>query len=362
MGSSEGRVSAPSRPVHGGLRAWELRGLGLSPEEVLDFSASVNPLGPPPGLRDVLAQVDVSGYPDPEGLALREALSDLLGLGIECITLGNGSTEVVHLLARAFLTPGDAVVILSPTFGEYEVACRLAGARIIKEVATEAEAFHWDLPRIGRQIRETMPRIVFLCNPNNPTGVYLDQASVESLAQAATPGLLALDEAYLPFIEQPWDSRPLLGRGNVVLLRSMTKDYALPGLRLGYALAPAEVSASLVINQPSWSVNSLAQAAGLAALAHQGHVERGRRCVAEGKAYLQRHLGDLGLKVWPSAANFLLIEVGDGAALRARLLRQKVCVRDCTSFGLPRYIRVGIRTMPECQRLIEALTHVLRHG
>ena len=176
-------------------------------------------------------------------------------------------------------------------------------------------------------------------------------------------GLLVLDEAYLSFIERSWDSRPLLDSGNVVLLRSMTKDHALAGLRLGYLLALPGTLARIGAFRYSWSVNAMAQAAGSAALAHQDHIARGREVVRSGKDYLHQELRKLGLKCMPSAANFLLVEVGDAAGLRARLLKDHgICVRECTSFGLPGHIRIGVRGLDDCGRLISALKKVLgRH-
>jgi len=352
----------PPKAVHGGLKPGELRQLGLTAGELIDFSASINPLGPPPEIWEAMARVDLSAYPDPECLLLREALSSMLGVRIECITIGNGSTELIHLLARACLSGEDKAIIFSPTFGEYEAACRLTGATVLYLEAREREGFLWDLDYACQLIREKEPRLVFLCNPNNPTGVLLPQRpDVHRLAEAVgTNGLLVVDEAYLSFVDGAEESSPgLLGLGNLVVLRSMTKDYALTGLRLGYAVASEEVSRLLRAYQPGWSVNSLAQAAGLAALSNQEHLARARECVRQVKGYLQRELGVLGLKVGPSAANFLLIDVGDAASVRARLLRRGVCVRDCTSFGLPRHIRVGIRTIPDCQRLVKSLSELV---
>jgi len=180
---------------------------------------------------------------------------------------------------------------------------------------------------------------------------------VEALAEAVAGvgGLLVVDEAYVSFVGRPWDSLALLDRENVVLLRSMTKDYALTGLRLGYSLATEEVTRCLASFQPDWSVNGLAQAAGLVALADQEYLPRARQAVSQAKEYLMRRLTSLGFTVAPSEANFLLVEVGDGCAWRGKLVRRGLVVRDCTSFGLPDCIRIGIRTLPDCQRLVRAM-------
>lgn len=363
-----------ARPVHGGIRPAQLRALGLNPADTRDFSASVSPLGPPAGLWAALRRVDLTAYPDPECLELREALAQRLGTVIDRILVGNGSTELIHLLARAVLSPppdgcANAALLLTPTYGEYAGACALAGAEVLELAAARARGFRWDLARAGEIIRTRRPALVFLCNPNNPTGVYLGQEEVFALARAVAPtgGLLVVDEAYLGFVDTPWDSLALLepagGTANsVFLLRSMTKDYALTGLRLGYGLAGPEVIARLARFQPDWSVNGLAQAAGLVALADTGYLPATRQAVEAAKAYLTATLTNLGFGVRPAAANFLLVEVGDGAAWRERLLSRGLFVRDCASFGLPDCIRIGIRPMPDCQRLAAVMGELSREG
>ena len=364
---------AGPRPVHGSIRPGELRALGLRPEDVLDFSASISPLGPPGGVWNAMRRVDLATYPDPECLELREAISRHLSeypsiggravpwaIPIERIQVGNGSTEIFHLLARAWLSPSHRAVILTPTYGEYLGACQLTGAPVVMVQADTAGDLRWDLGQAASVIEEHCPALVFLCNPNNPTGVYLREAEVAGLADAAerAGGLMIVDEAYLSFVGKPWDSLKLLERENVVLVRSMTKDYAQTGLRLGYAVAAEPVVARLRAFQPDWSVNSLAQAAGIAALADAEYLPRARQAVFRAKLYLIELLASLGFETPPSEANFLLVKVGDGPAWRSRLLSRGIVVRDCTSFGLPEYIRIGIRSLPDCQRLAEAMSVV----
>ncbi|MCI0823937.1 MAG: histidinol-phosphate aminotransferase family protein [Chloroflexi bacterium] len=361
---------AADRPVHGGIKPTELRALGLRPEDVLDFSASVSPIGQPSGVWEAMRNVDLSAYPDPQCLELREALSRSLthaehrpnGVPLDRILVGNGSTEIIHLLARAYLSnPPDGaannVFLLTPTYGEYQGACRLAGAAVSCCDVQEGSAFRWDMEDAAQRIRQEQPSLVFVCNPNNPTGVFLQREEVEALADASARvgGLLVVDEAYLSFVDEPWDSVSLVDRGNVVLLRSMTKDYALTGLRLGYCLASEEITRRLASFQPDWSVNGLAQAAGVAALADTAYLPRARQAVEQAKGYLTEQLGKLGFTVYPSAANFLPVRVGDAASWRDNLARKGIFVRDCTSFGLPEYIRIGIRSLADCQRLVEAV-------
>ena len=240
-------------PVHGGLDAAELRDLGLDPAGVLDFSASLNPLGPPPGVAKALATVDPSRYPDRWSDALVRAIAEREEAPRGRVFVGNGSSELIHLLARAHLRPGDCATVLEPTFGEYAAACESAGASLRRFVAAEARGFRWDVGQACALVEAEQPRLVYLCNPNNPTGTYLEEASVRRLAEAVGgAGLLIVDEAYRAFVDDPWEPRPLLELGNVVLLRSMTKDYALAGLRLGYLLGPERTVERLRGVQPSW--------------------------------------------------------------------------------------------------------------
>ena len=359
------------RPVHGGVKPSQLRALGLRPEDVLDFSASVSPIGLPNGVWDAMRQVDLGAYPDPACLELRESLSQTLPpfqgkpIPVERILVGNGSTEIIHLLARVYLSDlgsdrEPSVFQLTPTYGEYTGACRQAGAVVSSFEATSNPSFCWDTVEAAQRIIQERPRLVFVCNPNNPTGVYLGLEEIEPLAEAAADcgALLVIDEAYLSFVSGPWDSMGLPAPDNVVLLRSMTKDYALTGLRLGYAIASENVIANLQAFQPDWSVNGLAQAAGLAALADTEYLPRARQAVDQAKSLLSDRLDRLSLTVHPSAANFLLVNVGDASVWHDKLMRLGLFGRDCTSFGLPEHIRIGIRSMADCQRLIEAMETV----
>jgi histidinol-phosphate aminotransferase len=345
--------------VHGGLRADELRAYGLDPDAVLDFSASTNPLGPSPRALDRLMRVDYARYPDPACTELREAIAAACGVSPDEVLPGNGATELIHLVVRRFVRPGQRPVAFVPTFGEFARACALVGATPFPWHAGPARGFRWNFRNKPEVLRRVAPPLVYLCNPNNPTGVYTAERDVRGLAEALVGGPLLLDESYLGFVEAPWDARPLMRGGRVLLLRSMTKDFGLAGLRLGYLLAPPAVVAAVRELQPEWSVNAAAQAAGVAALADREHLERGRQAVREGKAYLVAALGALGLPVQAGAANFLLVEVGDAAAVRVALLRRGLAVRDCTSFGLPRHIRVAVRLRPECERLVAALAEVV---
>jgi histidinol-phosphate aminotransferase len=341
--------------VHGGLDPLELERLGLSSEQLIDFSVSTNPLGPAPAALAAARAAELGRYPDRHNLALRRALGAEFGLPIDRLLIGNGSAELIWLLSLAYLQPGDRAFLLEPTFGEYRAAAKLLGAELTEWRASPADDFRVDATAVAAALANARPRLAFLCNPNNPTGTWLTRPELELLLGALPDGLLVVDEAYLELAGRDSPAAPLLDAPNLVLLRSMTKDYGLPGLRLGYAVSSAAVIRALGAAQPPWSVNAAAQAAGLAALGAAAHVEAGRRAAAEARAYLEPRLTALGYRCLPSTANFWLIEVPDAPTFRQTLLRAGIQVRDCSSFGLPNYIRLAARPLPECERLIGAL-------
>ena len=352
-------VMALALATHGGPNDIELALLALRAEDVLDFSASTNPFGPPPGVLEALAACDVTRYPDRHATALRQALAVHEGVLPEQVLLGNGAAQLIWTIASAYLRPGDVSFIVGPTFGEYRCASQLMGARVIEWRAVAGRGFVPDLADLAAALVAAKPRVIWLCNPNNPTGIYLNAGEVATLRAAAPASLWVLDEAYRPFVAQQWPGLPLMADGNVILLRSFTKDCALPGLRLGYVLAAAPIVEALMRALPPWSVSTLAIAAGLAALRARGGVEESLAALRVETARLRGALIDQGWCVLPSATNFLLVETGDAQTLRERLLREHhIQVRDCASFGLPGFIRIGTRRREDNERLLAALAHL----
>ena len=366
-----------SAEPHGGPDYAELAALGLRPEDVLDFSASTNAFGPPPGVRAALAACDVTRYPDRNASPLREALAGRDGVPADRVLVGAGAAGLIWALALTWLRPGDTAFVVGPTFGEYAAASRLARAEVVEwrnfwsaatcrrfslRAATcrrfPSPATH-RVAELAQAIASARPRLIWLCNPNNPTGAYLSAAEIAALLPAAADALWVLDEAYRPFVAEPWPSEPLIERGNVVLLRSLTKDCALPGVRLGYLLAAPDVVARVAAGQPPWSVSAAAIACGLAALQDAEHVRRTTAALRAEAVRLADRLRPQGWRVVSGAAHFMLIEVGDAAAVRATLLReQRIQVRNCASFGLPTFIRVAARRPEENDRLVEAMGHL----
>ncbi|MBI4216199.1 MAG: histidinol-phosphate aminotransferase family protein [Chloroflexi bacterium] len=350
------------RAVHGGPDYAELAALGLRPEEVVDFSANTHPFGPPAGVAPALAGLGrtIERYPDSEVGELRGRLGERLGVSPTRILCGNGSAELLWLAALAYLQPGAPVLILGPTFGEYRVVAAIAGAAAVEHRTWEEDGFVPDIAGALEAAQRLRPQALFLCNPNNPTGQHLGREAVAQLAAALPDALVVVDEAYASLMEHPPCSLGLLDRGNVLLVRSLTKDYALAGLRLGYALGREDLIATLRQVQPPWSVNAAAQAAGLAALADAGYMEGVRRRLAEAKTYLLEGLTALGLVCQPSAAPFFLVKVGDAPTWRRQLLQRGMLVRDCSSFGLPQHIRLSPRSLEDCRRLLAALKEIRR--
>jgi histidinol-phosphate aminotransferase len=361
--------------VHGAIGDEELRASGLTLDRVADFSVNSHPLGPAPGVLTALSTVDATRYPDDSAAELRRALAARLGIGADRLIVGNGSAELIWLVALAYVRPGDVCAVFGPTFGEYARAIRLMGGQVRCHTARAEASFAVGLDSAVPWLAWLRPRLLVLCNPNNPTGTYLPLTQVERLMRAAPNALVMVDEAYVAFVPRAQQWRvsapratpadpdpaaeaallPLTESGRVVLLRSMTKDHALAGLRLGYAVSHPTVVETLMRVRPPWSVNAAAQAAGLAALADDTHQAQARRAAAEAIDFLSAALQELGWTTFPTRANFVLVEVGDAARIRQALLRVGLVVRDCTSFGLPSMIRLGARSLPDCRRLVTAM-------
>jgi histidinol-phosphate aminotransferase len=339
--------------IHGALDFEELDRLGLAPEAVLDFSVNGNPYGPSPRVGEAIARVPYDRYPDREALALRRVLATHLAVTPDQLLIGNGSTELVWLVALAFVRAGDSVVLVGPTFGEYTRAAVLMGAHLCHYTAPP-EAFRVVTSDVTRLLGQAQPRLVFLCNPNNPTGTYIAPDTIAHWA-AAWPGtLFIVDEAYLTFAAEAPSVLPVM-RHNMLVLGSMTKAYALAGLRLGYAVGAPDLLDALRRARPPWSVNALAQAAGIAAVQDTAHLTACLTHIAQAKPDLIAGLHALGLAPVPSTTHFFLVRVGHAAACRQALLGRGILVRDCASFGLPAYIRVATRRPADNARLLAAL-------
>lgn len=344
------------RVAHGALDHAELAALGLDATHLLDFSSNLNPFGPPAGVRAALAALDPAPYPDRSCRALRLALAARHRCAPAAILPGNGANELIHLLARALLQPGDVTLIVGPSYGEYAHASRLAGAQLLEVCAHEGARFELDAELLHVALTSARPRLTWLCAPNNPTGVDASPPFIAELAAgcAAHGGLLVVDRSYLELRRPAHAEHPAPDPAGVIWLHSLTKSHALAGLRLGYLRAAPALVERVAAYQPAWSVSSAAQAAGLAALADTAFLPTTVPQLWAASDALHAALSELGLSVWRAALPFMLVRTGDGAATRAALLRRGCVVRDCASFGLPAWVRLAPRRPAENGRLVEA--------
>ncbi len=348
--------------LHGGLNEAELKAMGLSPEEILDFSVCSNPYISPPELGKIIGNIAISRLPDSEATEFREYLAAKLGVSPANIIAGNGSVELIRLIALAYFGRGDTVLILEPTFGEYRVACQITGASVIGQWAGEAADFSHNIKETVDLIKRTRPKGIFICNPNNPTGRYLSREEIKVVLDANPDSLLILDEAYVAFVEKSWPSLDLINRGNLVVVRSMTKDYSIAGLRLGYAIANREIIEMLRRASQPWNVNAVAQKAGIVVLNDSESLKRSQQEIRKAAKFLVREFCRLGFNPRPSETHFFLVKVPNVKEFRTALLRQGLLVRDCASFGLPEYVRIAARTLPECEKLITVIETMKKKG
>lgn len=342
---------------HGAIDYTEMERLGLDPDAVLDFSQNSNPFGPSPAVQQAAQALDLARYPDCECKALRRRLADYLQTASASILVGNGASEILWLAAFTLLRRGDPVLIIGPTYGEYARVAALMGATVHEWRAEEREAFAPEPAAIEPLIQQRLPAAVFMCNPNNPTGRFLPVEFIHVWAKRWPQTLFIVDESYLAFLAAPASAyTPALP--NLLIVRSLTKEYALAGVRLGYALAAPPLIEAMHRVQPPWSVNALAQAAGVAALADQTHLRQTLDALRQAKEAFVAGLQRIGLQPLASETHFMLVHVGDGAALRRRLLLQGMLVRDCASFGLPAYVRLATRRPEENLRLLNTLAQL----
>ena len=334
--------------VHGGFH-------NTHQDDWLDFSSNVNPFGPSMQIWDALRAAPIGRHPDPRATPLRHALTEIESIGADRLIVGNGSVDLIYHLAVAFLRPGDTVLIIAPTFGEYAAACAIMGAHTVFYRTQPENDFDINVDALLAQARTSHPRLIFLCNPNNPTGKYVSRIVVEKISLACPDSLLVLDQAFVRFIPDAWDSRPLHNLDNLLILRSLTKDYALTGLRVGYAMASPAIIEALEKVQPPWSVNIFAQVATIAALSDEQHLRHSLAALERIKYNLIADLSRLGMSIVPSATNFFLAQVTCAETFTRQLRDHKIVVRDCTSFGLPEHVRIATRLPEENGRLVRAV-------
>ena len=328
----------------------------------IKLASNENPFGPSPRALEAIttALPMLHRYPDGSGFYLRHALAKRIGVAADAIILGNGSNDIIELVVRAFLRPGDEAVMADQAFVIYQMVVQATGA-IPRPVPLRR--FTHDLEAIAAAIGPAT-RLVFLANPNNPTGTIYKRDAWEDFLDAVPPHVLVVaDDAYADYVEDPEypDSLASQRRGRLLLtLRTFSKIYGLAGLRIGYGVGPLEVVEVLNRIRQPFNVNALAQVAALAALDDHAHIARTRANNREGLAFLRGVCERLGRPYVPSWANFLLIDVGDGAQVYEALLRRGVIVRPMEVYGFQRHLRVTVGTPEENQRFADSLAEVLK--
>lgn len=332
--------------------------LGMPIEQIVKLDANENPYGPSPRAVEALARYPYYAiYPDPDQTPLREAIARYVGQPTARILCGNGSDEIIDLLMRLFLSPGDAVVEAPPTFGMYSFNTGVIGGRIVQ--APRDEAFGVDATAIADAVESSRAKLVFLPSPNNPDGSVLPRRTIEQLLQL--PAVIVIDEAYAEFSGQ--SVADLVGQvSNLVVLRTFSKWAGLAGLRIGYGLIPEEIIQHLwKIKQP-YNVNMAANAAAIASLEDVEYLmDNVRRIVAERERVFTALRTIPGLHPYPSQANFILMRVHDGRAreLKQALERRGILIRYYSKPGLSDCVRISIGTPAQNDRALAVLREIM---
>lgn len=335
------------------------RQLGL--KEIIKLASNENPLGPSPlAVQAVKKSLNsVNRYPDSQGFYLKKRLARHLNVEATNIVLGNGSDELIDIIIKTFVEDDENIVTADTTFLEYQIISEVLG-RSVKKVPLRY--FKYDLESIKKRV-DKKTKLIFIANPNNPTGTYVTKYELEDFLDGLPDNvMLVLDEAYDAFIDV--DDFPCslkyIRNNNVIALKTFSKAYGLAGLRIGYAVCDAKFASYMEKVRQPFNVNSLAQAAAIAALDDRKFLKRTRKVILEGKNYLYDNLAKLGIAYVPSVSNFILLDAGrDSRDIFKAMLKYGVIVRDMQQYGLKNFIRVTIGTKKENERFIRVLKKVL---
>lgn len=346
-------VYEPGRPIEEVARE-----LGLKPLGVIKLASNENALGPSPkavaAMQKALATAHL--YPDGGGFYLRQALAKKLGVELDNVILGTGSNEIIEFLYHAFVAPGDEVVAGDRAFVIYSIMAKMFQARCV-EVPFRGHTH--DLPAM-REAITTRTKLVFIANPNNPTGTRVSNAELDAFIQSLPAhAICVLDEAYIEFLDDPPASVEWAMKRNIVVLRTFSKIFGLAGLRLGYGIAQKECIALLQRVRQPFNVNAIAQTGALAAIGDTGHIRKTKAMTRRGLAYLEKEFKKLKLEFVPSCANFVLVNVGDGDKVIRNLQQRGIIVRPMRAYKMPEWMRVTVGLPEENRRFIRALKEVL---
>jgi histidinol-phosphate aminotransferase len=345
----------PGKPVDDVARE-----LGLEPAAIIKLASNENPLGPSPLAMTAMHKAIETAhfYPDGGGFHLRNAIAEKFGLGRENVVLGNGSNEIIELLFHTFTRPGiHEIVTARHAFAVYTLMAQLFGVRA---VVVDDVDFTPNLPAMLRAVTP-QTRLIFLASPNNPTGTRVTNEALDAFLRSLPPHVIAvLDEAYYEFLDNAPDTVNYVKQGTrVVVMRTFSKIQGLAGLRIGYGLAPAEIANLLQRARQPFNANSIAQAGAIAGLADTDHQQKTKAITDEGRKIVEDAFAQMGLKYTPSAANFVLVHVGDGGEVFKRLMKKGIIVRSMVSYYLPEYIRVSIGTPEQNAKFLAELPAAL---
>lgn len=338
------------------------RELGI--KKIIKLASNENPLGPSPKLitaiKDGLS--NLNRYPDGNCFYLKKKLAQRLGFSQSQIIVGNGSDEIITFALRAFVGEKDEVIVAHPSFLIYEIAAKICGANIVR---VPLNNFCYDLKKMKEAITE-QTKIIFIANPDNPTGSYVNKEEVDEFLQGLPDSLIVyFDEAYFEYtqgLSDFPDTLAYLKDKNVIVTRSFSKAYGLAGLRLGYGVSRPEIIDYINKIREPFNVNSLAQLAGTAALDDQDYLVHVQEIIFEGKKYLYDNFDRLGLRYIRSATNFILVDLNRSATeVYGELLKLGIIVRDMKAWQLDNFIRVTVGTMEENKIFVEALKKVVSH-
>ena len=349
-------VYQPGRPIEEVARE-----LGLPAGSIIKVASNENPFGPSPlaiaAMQKAITSVNL--YPDGNAFYLKQKLAAKLGIEPADLILGNGSNEIIEFVAHALLAPGADVVVSQFCFAIYPIVSKLFGANLI---TVPAKNYGHDLPAMFRAITPKT-RIVFVANPNNPTGTLVPREEViQFVNDVPDDVLLVMDEAYIEFLDDAVDLVSLVrlgARKNLILMRTFSKIYGLAGLRIGYGIGNSELIAALEKIRQPFNINLLAQTAALAALDDDGHVRKTRQNNFAGLDFFNRTFRDLELECVPSSANFILVRVVEGRKIFEAMQKQGVIVRPMGGYQLPEWIRISVGTPEENERCLGALKDAL---
>ncbi len=322
---------------------------------ILDFSSSCLEIKFEESFFSFIRSKNLNYYPDPDSKELKKTLGASLNISDENILITNGSSEAIFLIGLAFCSKNSTVLVPEITYSEYERAAKIFSSTVIKIPLKESDHFAVSIESLEEALK-SKPDIVFLCNPNNPTGHYMDNTVLE-LFMRHPETLFVLDEAYIDFVEQPWPSFKSLSSENVIILRSFTKSLGLAGLRLGYLAAPTKIIRLLDHLKVPWNVNYPAACIGNYVIKNPGVFKNETKQYIEGKELLFNFFKESYFAI-PSKTNYFLLKVKNSKLLYQSFFENNILIRECSSFGLKNYVRINARKVHDCEKFLKVFKKV----